>query len=176
MTPIDFDFLRFLVVDDNAHTRSVVRALLQGFGVREIYEADDGATGLEACIHFMPDIVLTDWVMPNLDGLELTRVIRQPGINADPDVPIIMLSSYGEQARIDKALDAGVSQFLTKPISARALYDAILSAVADPNAFHRDRELFRARPARDSLVIPEQSLPRRSLRPDHRKPTEWLST
>ncbi|HTV30192.1 MAG TPA: response regulator, partial [Xanthobacteraceae bacterium] len=121
MAAIDYDSLRFLVIDDSAHMRTVVRALLRGFGAREIYEAEDGATGLEACIHFMPDIVLTDWVMPNLDGLEMTRVIRQSGINADPDVPIIMLSSHTEQGRIDKAYDAGVTQLLTKPISARAL-------------------------------------------------------
>jgi two-component system, chemotaxis family, chemotaxis protein CheY len=146
VTPIDFDSLRFLLIDDSAHMRTVVRALLQGFGAREIYEADDGATGLEACVHFMPDIVLTDWVMPNLDGLELTRVIRQPAINADPYVPIIMLSSHTGQARVDKAYDAGVTQFLTKPISARALYEAILTVVANPSAFRHDRELFRAQP------------------------------
>ena len=151
MTPIDFDLLRFLVIDDSTHMRAVVRALLQGFGAREIYEADDGATGLEACIHFMPDIVLTDWVMPNLDGVELTRLIRQSGINADPYVPIIMLSSHTEQARIDKAYDAGVTQVLTKPISARALYEAIRTVVANPNAFHRDRALFRAQLAQGGL-------------------------
>jgi two-component system, chemotaxis family, chemotaxis protein CheY len=144
VTPIDFDPLRFLVIDDSAHMRTVVRTLLQGFGAREIYEADDGATGLEACIHFMPDIVLTDWVMPNLDGLEFTRVIRQSGVNADAYVPIIMLSSHTEQNRIDKAYDAGVTQLLTKPISPRALYEAILTVVANPNAFHHDRALLRA--------------------------------
>jgi two-component system chemotaxis response regulator CheY len=158
VTPIDFDLLRFLVIDDSAHMRAVARALLQGYGAREIYEADDGATGLEACIHFIPDIVLTDWVMPNLDGLELTRVIRQPGINADPYVPIIMLSSHTEQARIDKAYDAGVTQFLTKPISARALYEAILTVVANPSAFRRDRELFRAQPAQGRLGNPRAAV------------------
>lgn len=151
MTPVDFDLLRFLVIDDSPHMRTVARALLHGFGASEIYEADDGATGLEACIHFMPDIVLTDWVMPNLDGLEMTRVIRQSGVNADPYVPIIMLSGYTEQTRIDKAYAAGVSQFLTKPISARALYGTILTVVANPNAFRRDRELFRTQPAQEQL-------------------------
>ena len=119
----------------------------------EVYEADDGATGLEAFIHFIPDIVIADWVMPNLDGLELTRVIRQSGLNADPYVPIIMLSGYSEPARAAKALDAGVTQFLTKPISVQALYDAILAVVANPVAFHRDRELFRARPAEGQPTI-----------------------
>jgi CheY-like chemotaxis protein len=151
VTPIDFDSLRFLVIDDSTHMRTIVRTLLRGLGARQIYEADDGASGLEACIHFMPDIVLTDWVMPNLDGLELTRVIRQSGINADPYVPIIMLSSHTEQGRIDKAYDAGVTQFLTKPISARTLYEAILTVVANPNAFHHDRELFRAQSAQERL-------------------------
>jgi two-component system, chemotaxis family, chemotaxis protein CheY len=151
VTPIDFDSLRFLVIDDSTHMRTIVRTLLRGLGARQIYEADDGASGLEACIHFMPDIVLTDWVMPNLDGLELTRVIRQSGINADPYVPIIMLSSHTEQGRIDKAYDAGVTQFLTKPISARTLYEAIRTVVANPNAFHHDRELFRAQPAQERL-------------------------
>ena len=151
MAAIDYDSLRFLVIDDSAHMRTVVRAFLRGFGAREIYEAEDGATGLEACVHFMPDIVLTDWVMPNLDGLEMTRVIRQSGINADPDVPIIMLSSHTEQGRIDKAYDAGVTQLLTKPISARALYEAIFSVAANPKAFHGDREPALARPARERL-------------------------
>ena len=154
MTPIDFNLLRFLVIDDNALTRRVVRMLLQRFGADEVYEADDGATGLEAVIHFMPDIVIADWVMPNLDGLELTRVIRQAGLNADPYVPIIMLSGYSEPARIAKAHDAGVTQFLTKPISLQALYDAIVTVVANPIAFHRDRELFRNRPADGRLDGP----------------------
>ena len=154
MTAIDFNLLRFLAIDDNALTRRVVRRLLRGFGVSEVYEADDGAAGLEAFIHFMPDIVIADWVMPNLDGLELTRVIRQSGLNADPYVPIIMLSGYSEPARVAKALDAGVTQFLTKPISVQALYDAILTIVANPVAFHRDRELFRANPAEEQLGGP----------------------
>jgi two-component system chemotaxis response regulator CheY len=154
VSPIDFNLLRFLVIDDNALARRVVRTLLHGFGASEVYEADDGATGLEAVIHFIPDIVIADWVMPNLDGLELTRVIRQSGLNADPYVPIIMLSGYSEPARAAKALDAGVTQFLTKPISVQALYDAILTVVANPIAFRRDRELFRAGPGQGQLDDP----------------------
>jgi two-component system, chemotaxis family, chemotaxis protein CheY len=145
VTPVDFSRLRFLVIDDNAHMRCVVRRLLQGFGAREIYEADDGATGLEAFTHYLPDIVLTDWVMPNLDGLELTRVIRQPGISADPYVPIIMVSGRSEKVHIGKAYDAGVTQFIAKPISTAALYDAVLNVVANLEAFHQDEDLFQDR-------------------------------
>jgi two-component system chemotaxis response regulator CheY len=78
MIRIDFNRLRFLVIDDNAHMRRILRTLLHGFGTREVYEAEDGAAGLEAFTHYSPDIVITDWAMPIFDGLELTQMIRQP--------------------------------------------------------------------------------------------------
>ena len=78
MVRIDFNRLRFLVIDDNAHMRRILRTLLHSFGTREVYEAEDGASGLEAFMHFIPDIVICDWVMPIFDGLELTQMMRQP--------------------------------------------------------------------------------------------------
>src|ERR1051325_5083204 len=84
MIRIDFNRLRFLVIDDNAHMRRILRTLLHSFGTREVYEAEDGAAGLEAFMHFIPDIVICDWVMPIFDGLELTQMIRQPGANPNP--------------------------------------------------------------------------------------------
>ena len=71
MVRIDFNRLRFLVIDDSAHMRRILRTLLNGFGAREVYEAEDGASGLESFTHFMPEIVILDWVMPIFDGLEL---------------------------------------------------------------------------------------------------------
>ena len=74
--------------------------MLHGFGTREVYEAEDGAAGLEGFTHFLPDIVITDWAMPIFDGLELTSMIRQPGANANPYVPIIMLTGHSLDERI----------------------------------------------------------------------------
>jgi len=79
---IDFNRLRFLVIDDNAYMRRIVRLLLQGLGAREVQEAEDGASGLEAFTYFMPDIVLLDWMMPIIDGREFTQMIRQQGTMA----------------------------------------------------------------------------------------------
>ena len=59
MIRIDFNRLRFLVIDDNAHMRRIVRTLLHGFGARDVYEAEDGAAGLDAFTHHIPDIVMT---------------------------------------------------------------------------------------------------------------------
>src|ERR1700740_1570887 len=139
MIRIDFHRLRFVVIDDNAHMRRIVRTLLHGFGAREVYEAADGATGLEAFTHFAPDIVIADWAMPIFDGLELTQMIRQPGANGNPYVPIIMLTGHSEKRRVTMARDAGVTEFLAKPISANALYERILSVVTNPRPFIRTK-------------------------------------
>jgi two-component system, chemotaxis family, chemotaxis protein CheY len=159
MVHIDFNRLRFLVIDDNAHMRRILRTLLHGFGARDVYEAEDGATGLEAFTHFVPDIVLTDWVMPIFDGLELTQMIRQQGANANPYVPIIMLTGHSEKRRIITARDAGVTEFLAKPISAKALYERVFNIVANPRPFVKTGSYFgpdRRRCVNPNYVGPER--------------------
>ena len=142
MVRINFNRLRFLVVDDNAHMRRILRTLLHSLGTREVHEAEDGAAGLEAFTHYMPDIVLTDWTMPIFDGIELAQMIRQPGANANPYVPIIMLSGHSEKKRVVSARDAGITEFLVKPISAKALYERILNVVANPRPFIKTKTYF----------------------------------
>jgi two-component system, chemotaxis family, chemotaxis protein CheY len=142
MVRINFSRLRFLVVDDNAHMRRIIRTVLHGFGAREVFEADDGATGLAAFAQHGPDIVITDWVMPIFDGLEFTQMIRPPGENANPYVPIIMLTSHTEKTRVFGARDAGITEFLAKPISATSLYERILSVVTHPRPFIRTDTYF----------------------------------
>jgi two-component system chemotaxis response regulator CheY len=142
MVRIDFNRLRFLVVDDNAHMRRILRTLLHGFGAREVYEAEDGASGLETFTHFMPDVVIADWVMPIFDGLELAQMIRQPGANANPYVPIIMLTGHSDRKRVVIARDAGITEFLAKPISARSLYGRIVNVVVKPRPFVKTKTYF----------------------------------
>jgi CheY-like chemotaxis protein len=142
MIRIDFNRLRFLVIDDNAHMRRIVRTLLHGFGGREVYEAEDGAAGLEAFTHYSPDIVITDWAMPIFDGLELTQMIRQPTNTTNAFVAIIMLTGHSEKKRVIEARDAGVTEFLAKPISAKALYQRILSVVVNPRPFVKTKTYF----------------------------------
>ncbi|HEY2135307.1 MAG TPA: response regulator [Xanthobacteraceae bacterium] len=159
MIRIDFNRLRLLVIDDNAHMRRILRTLLHSFGTREVYEAEDGASGLEAFMHFIPDIVIADWAMPIFDGLELTQMIRQPGANANPYVPIIMLSGHSEKKRVMLARDAGVTEFLAKPISAKALYQRILNIILSPRPFIRTRTYFgpdRRRNTNLTFVGPER--------------------
>ena len=118
-----------------------------------------GAAGLEAFTHYSPDIVITDWSMPIFDGLELTQMIRQPGANANPYVPIIMLTGHSEKKRVVQARDAGVTEFLAKPISAKALYQRVLNIVANPRPFIKTKSYFgpdRRRSASPAYIGPER--------------------
>jgi two-component system, chemotaxis family, chemotaxis protein CheY len=159
MVRVNFNRLRFLVIDDNAHMRRIMRALLHGYGSREVYEAEDGAGGLEAFMQHVPDIVITDWVMPIFDGLELTQMIRQPGTNANPYVPIIILTGHSEKHRVVGARDAGITEFLAKPISATALYERIFTLVAHPRPFIKTSTYFG--PDRRRNVNPNYTGPER---------------
>ena len=96
----------------------------------------------KAFTHFMPDIVIVDWVMPIFDGLELAQMIRQPGANANPYVPIIMLTGHSDRKRVVIARDAGITEFLAKPISAKSLYGRIVNVVVKPRPFVKTKTYF----------------------------------
>ena len=159
MIDIDFKRLRLLIVDDKAHTLRLLRTVLRGFGVSSINEAEDGAKALESFALHLPDIVITDLVMPNLDGLKLIRAIRQPGASANPYVPIIVVSGHSENKRVVAARDAGANEFLAKPISAKELYDRIVSVVANSRPFIKTNTYFgpdRHRKVRPNYIGPER--------------------
>jgi two-component system chemotaxis response regulator CheY len=159
MIRIDFNRLRFLIIDDNVHMRRIVRTLLHALGTRDVHEADDGAAGLEAFTQYSPDIIVADWAMPIFDGIELTQMIRQPGANSNPYVPIIMLTGHSERTRVMSARDAGVTEFMVKPISALALYQRILNVVANPRPFIKTKTYFgpdRRRNTNNAYIGPER--------------------
>jgi two-component system, chemotaxis family, chemotaxis protein CheY len=124
--------LGVLVVDDNAFIRGVVRSLLGHIGVKKIFEAGDGIAALEVIRTVTPDVVVLDWEMPLLNGPELVRIMRSPGVFPTPDIPIIMLSAHGERWRILESVKLGVNEFLCKPVSAKALYDRLLAILLKP--------------------------------------------
>ena len=148
--------LTVLVVDDNQYMRKVVRNILVNLGVKNIHEAPDGIAGLEAIRMFAPDLVILDWEMPLLNGPELVRIVRSPGVFPLPDIPIIMLTSHGERKRIVEAVRIGVNEFLCKPVSAKALTDRFISILAKPRASVHVGEYYGPEP-RKTLVGQEPS-------------------
>src|ERR1700692_2065606 len=118
--------LRGLVVDDEATMRKVTRSLLHVIGIQDIYEANDGRSGLEAICRWNPDVVILDWSMPSPNGPEFVRQVRAPGHFPYPDVPIIMLTAHGERSRVVEAVRLGVNEFLLKPVSSTALLAGVV--------------------------------------------------
>ncbi|HEY5338856.1 MAG TPA: response regulator [Rhizomicrobium sp.] len=135
MSTANFTNLKALIVEDNPHMRALLRSLLQALGIKTVLESCDGATGFaEVCIR-NPDLVLTDLSMEPTDGIALTRQIRQGGCSPNPFVPIIMVTGHTERQRVEAARDAGVTEFLAKPITIQNLTSRLTEIVERPRQF-----------------------------------------
>ena len=126
------DKKRILVVDDEPQITRVLRTALTGSGY-EVRTADDGHSGLRSAREWLPDLVITDVSMPNMNGIELCRQLR-----AESTLPIIVLSVKGEEKTKVEALDAGADDYVTKPIG----MDELLARVR--------RNLARTQPTEDA--------------------------
>ena len=132
----------FLVVDDNKHMRALVKGILHALGAKAIVDATDGADAFKELKHFPADIIICDWNMDPLDGLDFTRLVRTGGDSPNPYVPIIMLTGHTEMNRVMEARDSGVHEFLAKPISAMGLYSRVRSIIENPRSFVRTKAYF----------------------------------
>lgn len=112
-----------LVVDDETQITRVLRTTLGAHGY-EVRVANDGETALEIARDFTPDLVITDLAMPNMNGIELCRKLRQAS-----QVPIIVLSVRGEERSKVEALDSGADDYITKPFSTAELLARIRAAL-----------------------------------------------
>ena len=134
--------LSVLIVDDNAHMIHIVRTMLRGFGIVHTFEARDPAEGLNIAREDAIDIVILDYQMDLLDGLEFTRMIRTAKDSHNRFVPIILLTAYTERSRIARARDAGVTEICAKPINAIELYRKISACINDPRPFVKTKNFF----------------------------------
>jgi CheY-like chemotaxis protein len=135
MPASSYDNLKALIVEDNVHMRVLLRSLLQALGIRSIHESGDGASGFTELCARNPDIVLTDLSMAPTDGIHLTKQIRMGGASPNKYVPIIMVTGHTEKARVEAARDAGVTEFLAKPITVQNLMSRLSEIVERPRPF-----------------------------------------
>jgi CheY-like chemotaxis protein len=157
MSGAAFDTLKALIVEDNAHMRVLLRELLNTAGIRDVAEAANGSSALNVMRERKCDIILSDLAMGPMDGIEFTRHIRTHESSANPFVPIIMITGHTEKHRVEMARDAGVTEFLAKPITAKNLYSRIAEIVLRPRAFVRAEGYFgpdRRRRAIESYAGP----------------------
>ncbi len=134
--------LRFLLVDDNHHMRAIVGAILKGVGVKHVREAMDGAEALQALRDGPVDIAVIDFKMTPLDGVQFTHLVRNSTDSVDPFLPIIMLTGFAERNRVFEARDAGVTEIVVKPVTARSLLDRINTVIFKPRPFVRSSGYF----------------------------------
>lgn len=158
----DFQKLRVLVVDDSRSMRHVVRSILNALGCREIRESADAPAAFKEMQNFDADILIVDWYMEPLDGLEFVRLVRTAKDSRNPFVPIIMLSGFTEYRRIAAARDAGVNEFLAKPVSVTALGNRIVSLIEHPREFIRTKSYFGPCRRRTHMGPPRGRKERRS--------------
>jgi len=137
-----FELLKILVVDDNHHMRVLLTEVLRAIGVRDIFEAADGAEALAFLRSRQVDIVMTDLSMQPLDGIDLTKLIRNADDSPNPMIPIIMITGHTTQRRVAQARDAGVTEFLAKPVTAQGVIRRITQVVNSPRSFIRTGDYF----------------------------------
>ena len=107
-----------LILDDNAHMRGVLRAILVSFGMRRVEEAADCDEAMGAVAGGEIDLAFIDFKLGGLDGIEFCRQIRRSSQSPNPFLPIILVTAYSERRRVIDAVNAGVDEFLVKPIRA----------------------------------------------------------
>jgi len=127
--------LNVLLVDDNQHMRAIAAAVLHAADIREVNEAADGAEAFEILRRRPIDLALIDYNMFPMDGVEFTRLVRNSPDSAKIYLPIIMMTGHAEKSRICAARDAGVTEFLVKPITAKAILDRVTAVILRPRPF-----------------------------------------
>ena len=114
---------RFLVVDDFSTMRRIVRNLLKELGFANVDEAEDGAVALQKLKSSPYDFVVTDWNMPNMDGLTLLQSIRRtPELK---HLPVLMITAEAKKENISAAAQAGASGDVVKPFTAATLAEKL---------------------------------------------------
>lgn len=162
--------VRFLVVDDNAHMINIVKTILRGFGAVHIFEAKDATEAFHRLKHDSIDIIVTDYQMEVLDGIEFIRLIRNSSDSANRYVPIIMLTAHSERSRVTASRDAGANEFCCKPVTAQELYRKVVAIVDFPRPYIKTSSYFG--PDRRRKQDPKYDGPERrhGWTPDHRPP------
>ena len=117
----DKQAIRYLVVDDSIFARKNLARMVESFGGRVAGEAGDGCTAITEYSRTLPDIVLMDIIMPNMEGIEAAERI----IAIHPQARIVMVSSVGYQENIITALQKGARHFIQKPVKPEILYDVV---------------------------------------------------
>ena len=135
MTERKVEDLKALIADDNRQMRLLIRNMLLQLGVADVAEASGGKQALELIHTFKPNLILCGLEMKSMGGLEFVRKLRREADNPARLAAVIMITAYTDLKHVAKARDAGVTEFMAKPISAAELGKRIKRILEEPRPF-----------------------------------------
>lgn len=124
-----------VVVEDMAPMLELTVSILKTFGFTRVEGFRDAGEAFDYIISENPDVIITDWLMEPMNGIELIRKIRTSDNSPNPYIPVVLMTGYSDRARVEMARDSGVTEFLMKPYSAKDLYSRIVQIIEKPRQF-----------------------------------------
>ena len=137
-----FDQIKILVVEDLLPILGLTKSVLNVFGFKNLVSARNGEEAFKVFCEEEPDLVITDWIMDPIDGVEFIKMIREDKRSPNPYVPVILMTGYSNRMRVENARDIGITEFLAKPYSARDLYNRIVQIIENPRQFVKTKQFF----------------------------------
>ncbi|MEQ8320184.1 MAG: response regulator [Rhodospirillales bacterium] len=139
------DYLRdvtIMVVEDQDFSANLMRKMLRVIGCSDVHIFDNGEDAWNYYKNNPVDLVITDWQMEPFNGIKLTQLIRKSPDSPNTFVPIIMVTAHREREQVFKARDAGVTEYVVKPVSPKGLFSRIEAVIERPRRFVRVGEFF----------------------------------
>lgn len=147
--------LRVLVVDDNDHMRRLLRGILESLGIKQVRDVENGMIALNDSRLNLPDIIITDMMMAPIDGLEFSRMLRDDPTHPATRVPVMMITGFAEKQHVEAARDAGVSEFLAKPVTVDGVAARLRSVIENPRPFIRSSSFTGPDRRRRQVPLPD---------------------
>ena len=147
--------LRVLVVDDNDHMRRLLRGILESLGIKQVRDVENGMVALNDCRLNLPDIIITDMMMEPIDGLEFSRMLRDDPTHPAMRVLVMMITGFAEKQYVEVARDAGVSEFLAKPVTVDGMAARLRSVIENPRPFIRSSSFTGPDRRRRQVPLPD---------------------
>lgn len=152
--------LNILILENNKLIRRLMSTVFHEFGVRKGQKTGDPEDAFKMFTSNTPDIIISDW-SPELDGIEFVKRVRSAPDSPDPFVPIIICTGNTEKRHVSTARDAGMTEFLVKPVSAKTIYSRIVAVIEHNRRFVRNHNFFG--PDRRRRVLPGLAVERRRM-------------
>lgn len=137
-----FEKLSMLVVEDTQPMQKLLVSVLEALGIRNVETSPNGEDAFRAFCQRNHDIILTDWSMEPVDGIQLTRMIRKSKLSPNRLAPVILITGYSAWPRVEEARDAGVTEFLVKPFTGHDIARRITHVINHPRDFIETQDFF----------------------------------